>query len=265
MAIPITLKVSAPQSSSALSKLIIAETDYETTTIASSNIILTTTNIISGTPPNTSYITEYVYNSGVVDKWYAVRWQAVDSSISAWSNRVKLIYLTLRNRIARRLKDLADEIDDTDWDDIINMAEADLKESAENFDTLGTWHQAWLVKRGQRHALEELTSDWLTSFNIGSGSKRLDLGSVIYQLQRQINDMDKEWRDEINPDLGSVHLSEGKWVVSESKLTSYQILWETELKEDETGYDYSIHRRQSYYNSDVLLESRYPDEDDVPY
>ena len=260
MSISVTLAISAPSTTVPFQKLVIAETEYETTDVSTSNLVYTTTSIISGTPPNTSYITQIKYADGVNYKWYAVRWVAIDGSYTDWSNRAKLIHSTLRYRIARRLKSQSTDIGDSDWDDIINSAEADLMENETSFDGLSNWHQGWFVRRGQRHALEEITSKWITSFNIGSGSKRLDMGAPIFSLQRQIEQMDNEWHKELERD--DIQLINGHWVAGGSALASYTLLWQDSV--DEIGVDYGVTRRQSYLNSDILLDL-YPDESDTDY
>lgn len=259
MLIPFILKLSAPSSSTPFYKLVVAETLTETATVVSTNFVLTTTSIIEGTPPNTSYITSYTYQDGVNGMWYTVRWVDNTNQYTAWSNRVKLIDSTLRYRIARKLKDLATNIGDSDWDDIINAAEADVLERESEFDNLSSWHKAWMVRRGYRHALEEISSVWVTSFNIRSGSKGLDLGSPIYQIQRALEMLDKAWDQEITKEY--IYLSGGHWVVGSESIESYSLLWPDEF--DDMGVDWGVHRRQDYYNQDTIT-IEYPDQDDIP-
>jgi hypothetical protein len=101
---------------------------------------------------------------------------------------------TLIIRIQRELKDLAEELDDAEYQDVQLDAEADVMDvSSYGLSWHNKWEILWLTKRGVRHSLQRILNNWLTKFTLGKMGKSLSLSDPARAIMQRITMIDTEF------------------------------------------------------------------------
>jgi hypothetical protein len=161
---------------------------------------------------------------------------------------------TLINRIKRELKDLSEELDDTEYSDVQNDAEGDVMDvSPYGLAWHNKWEILWLTKRGVRHSLQRIVNNWLTKFSIGKGGKSLALDQPARAIMQRIQQIDSEfdkakstrWWDGVH----WTYRDDKTGVASSVQVMDYQV-------DPFTGYDTT-----PQYEPDGSVSYHYDDED----
>jgi hypothetical protein len=146
------------------------------------------------------YYDHMVHNTDAIGI-YRIRWEAhiygvpvIYDDYFQVTSYPTIISGTLIQRIKRELKDLSEELNDEEYQDVQLDAEADVMEmSIYGLAWHNKWEILWLTKRGVRHALQRILNNWLTMFSIGKGGKSLALDQPARAIMQRLTQIDTEF------------------------------------------------------------------------